>query len=631
LLPAETLVDALVVAKSFGIQGDRSAFIKLWLADIVVKAAVATQYEPDDPAIAGREDIPGVLNEILRIGRIQVDVCLSCKTTSDRMQYTDSCNISAQIPLIRADFRLAHAYSILLGLQTIRVLDRHQPRPNPIPTATSEANSNFVLMVQGNITAVQALLTLPTQKLVIRMDGLSGHLNPSSPPRIKWTRTATFVSLPSQSNRWETPALGKWDEFVALQTWEISFTELAGSLLVSIDGDSARLRIPHGFVLADLLQDVSVSVKAIKHMAHMASTGHYSDMPYPGPERAKDVPHLTVRLDCLCVEAQDDPFETRVALIWRTGAEAVKQRMDREEAFKAKVAAVLSAETTLPPTTGPKPDPEPEYQFSSKHSVSIAEARKRLDDVHYLDWALRLGKSRDERTRDENSVLQKLCGTSSSDSLLDSLEIPKPSADPPLLRAMLHSLCLTISPPSFSVDQLADVMHEIGNGLPRNTQFSLLVPLHVHFTLSSLHVRLRDYPLPLFDIPARSDSSSISLTFDTDLIVGEEMGTELSVDWIKCPVIDTNQAVHGEVPFSIMVPKTIMPVKTYATPVIKITTTEATTFSWGVSYGPAIQDVMRIVETLSSSPQDPSPAIGFWDKVEVNLEFASYRMLIYIS
>ena len=621
LLPAETLVDALVAAKSFGSQGDRSAFIKMRLADLVFKAAVATQYEPDEPAIVGREETSSVLKEILRIGNIQVDICLSCKATIGRLQYTDTCNISVQIPLIRANFRLAHAFSILLGLQTIMVLNPPQPRRSPIPAEIDDANSNFVLMVQGNVTALQALLTLPTQKLVIRMDGLSGHLNSSGPPRVKWARAATFVSLPPQSNRWETPAPAKWDEFMALQTWELSFTKLAGSLLVSIDGDSARLRIPHGFVLADLVQDAIVSVKAIKHMAHMASAGCYSDMPYPESEGPKEVPHLTIRLDCLSVEAQDDPFETRVALIWRTGAEAVKQRMDREEAFTAKVAAVLSAESNFPPTTknGPKGDPEPEYQFTSKHSVSIAEARKRLDDVHYLDWTLRLEKSRDRRVKDETSVLHKLCGTSlppSPDSLLDSLEIPKPSADPPLLRVMLHNLCLTISPPSFSMDRLPDVINEIGNGLPRDTQFSLLVPLHVHFTLSSLHATLRDYPLPLFDIPTRSDNSSISLTFDTDLIVAEEMGTELSVNWMQCPVIDYNQAVHGEAPFSFMVPRTIMPVKTYATPTIKVTTSEATTFSWGVSYGPAIQDVMRIVETLSSPPHDSSPALGFWDKVQ---------------
>ena len=93
------------------------------------------------------------------------------------------------------------------------------------------------------------------------------------------------------------------------------------------------------------------------------------------------------------------------------------------------------------------------------------------------------------------------------------------------------------------------------------------------------------------------------------------MGSELTVDWIDCPIIQPRQALHGEVPFSFAVPKTINPVKTYAAPTIEVTTSGPTILSWAVSYGPAIQDLVRVVDTLSSSPRDSSPAVGFWDKV----------------
>lgn len=261
---------------------------------------------------------------------------------------------------------------------------------------------------------------------------------------------------------------------------------------------------------------------------------------------------------------------------------------------------------------------EHEYQFNSKHSVSIEEARRRLDDVHALDWSLRLEQAKEQRDKAENFVLHKLFGTSvptSPDALSEVMVIPQPSSDAPLLRATLENLCLTISPPSFAIDQLPEVMHTLGSGLPRDTQFSLLVPLHIHFTVSSMTASLRNYPIPLLHIPQQAEPSQISWTFDTDLIVAEEMGTDMSVDWIRCPVIEPHHSIHGEMPFSILVPKTIMPVKTYATPIIKIATPEATTFSWGVSYGPAMQDVMRILDTLSSSPRDTSPTLGFWDKV----------------
>ncbi|KAF8913997.1 golgi-body localization protein domain-containing protein [Gymnopilus junonius] len=623
-LPSETATDALVAAKAFALPEDKSAFLKVRFINFVFRAAVATQYEPDEPVIAGREDILDRSQEFLRVHEVQMDLCLASRTSANRTQPTDVCDVSIQVPLVRFDFQLAFVYSILLGLQTIRLIT--PPRAPVVASQTKQHQRNISMTMQGNITTIQGFLLLPTQQLVIRTDGLGGYVKSGETPRMKWTRTGVFVSLLGKVNTWEPCMEDRWDEFISFQSWEVSFTQVAGSLCVSVDGESAHVRIPHGFILADLVQDATVSVKAIKHMAHMASAGCYSNMPSPEPEGPKSVPHLTVRLRCLCLEAQDDPFETRLGLIWKTGAEAVKQRMEREEAFQVKVATVLSAEPELSSSAQtPEADPEADYQFDAKHSVSIKEARKRLDDVHALDWALRLERSRNRRSKEENAVLHKIYGTTvplAPDPLLEFMNLSKGASGPPLLRIMLEDLCLTISPPSFSVEQLADVMHSIGSGLPRDTEFSLLIPLHVHFTLSSLLVTLRDYPLPLASIPAPSSSSpSISWTFDTDLIVAEEMGTEKSVDWITCPIIDGRQAHHGEAPFSIQVPKTIMPVKTYATATIKITTPEPTIFSWGVSYGPAIQDVMRIVETLSSAPRDFSPALGFWDKMRLILHW----------
>ncbi|KAF8812536.1 hypothetical protein BYT27DRAFT_7182979 [Phlegmacium glaucopus] len=612
LLPAEASVEALVTAKTTVTPGEKSAFLKIRVVNLVFRTAVATPYEPDEPAIVGRDDLTDGHQDFLRIGHMHFNLCLSCKLLSPHRKLTDICNVSVQIPSIRADLELSHAYSVLLGLQTFRILSPPQPASRPV-----ESKGNIVFVLQGNITTIRVHLALPNQTLVTRIDGLSPRLDSSGPPRIRMAKTAVFVSLPSQINRWEEPTESRWDEFVTLLAWEVCLAPHAGSLSISINGDSARLRIPYGFVLADLVQDVVVSLKAVRHISHMASAGCYSAMPSPEPEGPKSVPHITLRLACLCLEAQDDPFESKLALIWQAGAEAVKQRLDREDAFKAKVATILAATPDLQNAI-PKAEGEHEYQFSAKHTVPIEDARKRLDDVHALDWALRLERLKEQRSKEEDAIRHKTHSHPPTSSRSPDLTpIPSLPQAPPLLRATLHNLSLTISPPSFSIERLPDVMHDFGGGLPRDTKFSLLVPLHIHFTLSSLKVSLRDYPLPLFNVPLRGTSRQVSWTFNTDLIVGEEMGSELSVDWIDCPVIRPQQALHGEAPFSIAVPKTIMPVKTYAAPTIEITTAGPTILSWAVSYGPAIQDMMRVVETLSSSPRDSSPAMGFWDKMRL--------------
>ena len=77
--------------------------------------------------------------------------------------------------------------------------------------------------------------------------------------------------------------------------------------------------------------------------------------------------------------------------------------------------------------------------------------------------------------------------------------------------------------------------------------------------LTSLQLTLRDYPLPLVDVPPfPNDKSKSSLVFQSDVIIAEEMGSSNSVDWIDCIIADDAAASS---PFILSVPKTIMPVK----------------------------------------------------------------------
>jgi hypothetical protein len=617
-LPAEPTVDAITAARASGSSQDVSAFIKIRTSGLILKSAVATQFEPDEPAIAGRDDIPKSPHEFLCVGTVQTDVCLSYKDLSSSSQATDTCNVSIHIPDIRADFQLVHIYSVLLALQTLRSLS-----PSPPPLRTNEIPLNpthhkVLFMIQTNITAVQVLWALPQKIMVTRIDGLTFHLASDGPPRLRMHKAVALVPLPSQVNRWEEiSTTRKWGELIDLHVWEICFSPHAGSLSAAIEGESLRLRIPPGFVLADLIYDAIITVKALRHIARMVNAGCYSDMPPPEPEGPKIVPHLTFRINYICLEALDDPFESKLSLIWQAGAEAVRQRVDREEAFLAKVAAIQAAEPVMS-SEPPASEIEHDYQFGAKHSISIQEARKRLDDVHAFDWTLRLERLRERWSKEEGSVLHKVYGTypSLSSTPIPDLVSPEPLiAAPPLLRVALHHLSLTVSPPSFPTNRLADFLYGQGGGVPRNTLFSLLIPMHIHFTSSSLQTTLRDHPLPLLHIPSHSDPGTTVWTFDSDLVVGEEMGTSKSVEWVTCPIIEKVHAFHGEAPLSIKVPKTIMPIKTYANPVVKVNTSATTALSWGVSYGPAIQDVMRIVETLTTPQRDSSPPIGFWDKV----------------
>ncbi|KAF3898624.1 hypothetical protein GY632_1707 [Trichophyton interdigitale] len=70
--------------------------------------------------------------------------------------------------------------------------------------------------------------------------------------------------------------------------------------------------------------------------------------------------------------------------------------------------------------------------------------------------------------------------------------------------------------------------------------------------------------------------------------------------------------------FSLDVRRTVAPVKTYSNPTIEINTNQPTTISWGMSYQPVIQDVMKIIENFTKPEIDPSERVGFWDKIRLS-------------
>jgi len=184
-----------------------------------------------------------------------------------------------------------------------------------------------------------------------------------------------------------------------------------------------------------------------------------------------------------------------------------------------------------------------------------------------------------------------------------------------VVRLVIDGVNLQITGPSFPLEKLPDFLFDIGGGQPRSSEYTLLVPLHLDVAVTSITVNLRDYPLPLFAVNGKPGAEATALTFRTDLVIAEQMGPVQSVEWLDCVIVEEDFGVRGASKFHFGVPKTIMPVKTYANPEVNATTKETTEICWGISYGYTIQDVMRILETLSSAPRDPSPSVGFWDKV----------------
>lgn len=582
-LPEEQLMDAVAAAKTAVITNIVSAFFRASIPELSVRSALATAYTTDEPLIVEQDDPKFAPRDFLRLSGFFTDVKLAGCRGAGQSSGSDSCEISLRVSSINATLQLVHMYNGLLAFQTLKRLASTQSSSD-----LQRSSTPFSYSITTIVDTTQLLCLLPKQRVAFRVDSIHVKSSSFGPADLRFHRAAACVPLPSKINRWQSESGEKWHEALCVHRWTASFKSSG----ICVDVASIHIHIPFGYILADLVLDVGVAFKAVRHLFKITTNGYYTALETPEPEQAKKLPAISLCVGCLCAEADDDKFESQLALIWRTSQAAIKNRTDREEAFSAKVAAIIAAESDS--------SDKIHSQFSASHSVSIQEARERLDHVHSFDWRFRFDEQKKEQSRLEEQFRQKYRGKSSK--ITNLVDISDSSSRPPLVRMMMYNLALSLS--NLSEDYLNLLK------LPE-TRFSLLVPMHVNFTLSSLRISMRDYPLPLIDIPSRDDNVA-SFEFNSGVVIAEEMGTASSVDWISCPIVYPEST---SAPFSIKVPKTIMPVKTYADAQIDISTSGVTCFSWGVSYGPATNDLMRVFDTLSSSSRDSSPVLGFWDKV----------------
>lgn len=614
-LPVDQLGDAALLET---ISEASSTYViagRLVLWNTTMRAATTDEFSMDDPYITERDSPLLDTKQFLSIKGVNVDVTFTPKTSMNSAGAAYDVIFSVDDALTR--FELGLIYSTLLALRTAQTLQQCATSSR-VPKCPPHSTLSTILNVHGTVKAIRIRLRFMDETAVARVNYLNVTLTPHD-ARCSINSLLVWVPVNQRQSAVELPLPGgTWEELGRLHRCTLSLaSSLKGPLLV--DSDSLRIRIPSGYVFAELQLAATATIKAIKHLVHAVQNTKFSPIPAPGAESARLVPDITFSCRIFCFEAADDPFESQLGFNFRVGLAAAKARLHREDAFDAKAMAVMSGNLAAEDT----PVVNTDYQFGREHSVSIQDARQRLNLAHSLDWTTRHRQRTRERVTQEELVHRELHGTIPLKRPTKAPDLVKPTKTlriPPLFRIILSGFQLHLQQPTFPLGHLASFLHEQGNGLPHETRYSLLVPIHLNISLTAVQVSLRDYPLPLLYIPSRSgDGGSPSLVFDSNLVIAEEMGSPQSVDWIPCPVDRLEDDFPHSHPLIVRVPKTLMPVKTYARPLVSVLTDQTTAFAWGVSYSPAIQDVVRVLDSLTPETRDPSPHIGFWDKARIFL------------
>ncbi|KAI3476897.1 hypothetical protein L1887_61488 [Cichorium endivia] len=419
---------------------------------------------------------------------------------------------------------ILHTYCILLALATFKDLAQSARRPDGglgtnqegTPAHAPARHHRPSISYRFDIKEVHTFVTLPRAvRIFIRVRRLEVRSNPQD---------GLAVSIETAMGAVESPKQIKgdaWEEAVRLRDWKVMLPPKRsdGKLQIKVNGDAALIRIPYGYAVNPIIDNMSVAIKATKQIVHQFLKSQDDSIITPYAEEPKLLPDIDINIRVLTLEAQDDPFETKLNLIWRAGLAENSARDERESAFAAK-AEELGA-TKMPHSSTSFRSGRSNVSLGS----SIASADSDSEDVSsFTSHDTRFTASKQQHVSYEEARMALDAFNSSS-----------------WVRAL----------PRRSVARLH----------PRKGRWN--AEGHAVFAAAT----------------GRPDA----------------------------------------VEYGIVIPKVAMPVKMYGTPTVRLRTPFPTRLVWGQSIQPTIQDVMRVIDGITPPPHDPSPKLGFWDKLSLIL------------
>ncbi|KAK5217415.1 Protein SABRE [Exophiala xenobiotica] len=436
---------------------------------------------------------------------------------------------------------------------------------------------------------------------------------------------------------------------------------------IDVSTEFVRLAVPYGLKMYKVFDNFINTGKAIAQLHHRFKTRTNEYILKKEPVEPKRVPRISFRSKALCFELEDDPFEWKLGVIYHAGRIEQKQRLAREDAYRLKVKRLheerrprsisryrgpssrqnspdttdhaarrsRSADTTPRKRSASRGrrresarlryDREGTCALTSSSKIQADEAWEKLQEHNARSWKRRVDWMMRLQNKTIKSIRQMFSGADEPphDGGEHEAILGMPNR-PGLMTMIISDLHLLIDKPSFPSSDLPKFLHEIGKGMPYDTQYALLIPLNFSLDMGEARVMLRDYPLNLLHIPAIRSGQSARLpswSLKTDFVIAEEFRDEQSIRHVKVEVVPKGQHAQSgeEVPgFYIDVRRTVSPVKTFSQPVVDINTSLPTSLTWGTSYQPVIQDMMMTIEGFTKPEIDPSERVGFWDKIRMS-------------
>ncbi|PSS12956.1 hypothetical protein M430DRAFT_106096 [Amorphotheca resinae ATCC 22711] len=551
------------------------------------------------------------------------------------------------------------------------IADRLSPSRSPDELSAKDSSEYFpggrqFVTVDFRSTLIQIKASMPSDPpMMLQIYGLEAGRHRWNAPFLHAKLTRLYAEAPKMERIWARMVSIKSARVDLRETRRKQPSgEMHDEKMIDVHTEAIRLAVPHQLILHKVFDNFINTLKSVQQLHHRFATGTNEYILEKHPEGPKHIPKISVRSKALLFELEDGAFEWKLGMIYRTGLIEQQQRIAREEAFKVKAKKMedeeLRKDSSRFRNRSAHPrgrstqndqsrqrsksedsdsrhrsrsrrgrrmryDPEGTCGISGSSKISVSEAHEKLLRHNAQSWKKRIDTVFGQARNSMKDLRGVFWGPDElPEDMEDEEDILQVPQRPGLMATLISDLHITLDKPSFPMNQLPLFLHRIGKGMPHDTQYTLLIPMHVQIDMGEARMTLRDYPLPLLHIPAIKPGQSPRLpawSLKTDFVIAEEFqGIEstrhVKVDIVPPAHLDPGKSNVGG--FAIDVRRTVSPVKTYSDIKIDINTGLPTRITWGASYQPTIQDMMMVIETFTKPQVDPSDRTGFWDKIRLS-------------
>lgn len=393
---------------------------------------------------------------------------------------------------------------------------------------------------------------------------------------------------------------GYWNRLVCLDSLTVKINDPNEIHKVVIQTPSLRLIQPHRFVVYKLFDNMGIFIKITKHLVKCLKSEEKETVVYPKDSKPiKPVPTKFLASK-VTFAIEDDPFEAELNMIYQLGLQEQRKRMEIMDLFDERCGKTDSIDQTY------------------------VERLEQVQKVIELLWIRKIQSYKAKLAEEIMNDKDFLFGSELKIAESENHRVATYFRQAPLLHVIFSGLNLDLSEPKFPLEQLPDFIYKYGQEVPKDTLYNLMIPTHINLTVDEVRMHLRDYPLPLLYIPKSPDVNGRgkALVMKGHLIISESLILqEEHLRRLEMPLIRKfNKHFVSEGNFDkLIIEKSMSTVKLYTDLDIVFDSHSPARFVWGQSYNFAIQQVMLNVDQFSKPPVDPSPKLGFWDKMRLVL------------